>query len=133
MQDIDRNLYFCVALQVPFEENGRQVLQDGPPQTCFIQSQQTTALTHQNDQTSRKETVSPFTSVTVLTGVFSQFRDRTVVAVTTITDDERLFEVPKLTVAALKFTESARARIVAAGGTCLTLDELVMQTPSGTF
>ena len=71
--------------------------------------------------------------MTVLTGVFSQFRDRTVVAVTTITDDERLFEVPKLTVAALKFTESARARIVAAGGTCLTLDELVMQTPSGTF
>ena len=68
----------------------------------------------------------------MLTGVFSLFRDRTVVAVTTITDDERLYEVPKLTVAALKFTESARARIVAAGGTCLTLDELVMQTPSGT-
>lgn len=68
----------------------------------------------------------------MLTGVFSLFRDRTVVAVTTITDDERLYEVPKLTVAALKFTEAARARIVAAGGTCLTLDELVMQTPSGT-
>merc|ERR1712179_389943 len=48
-------------------------------------------------------------------------QDRTVVAVTTITDDERLYEVPKLTVAALKFTEAARARIVAAGGTCLLL------------
>jgi ribosomal protein L18E len=32
--------------------------------------------------------------------------------VATITDDARLFEVPKLRVAALKFTETARARIV---------------------
>ena len=64
--------------------------------------------------------------------MFTLYRDRTVVAVTTITDDERLYEVPKMTVAALRFTESARARIVGAGGTCLTLDELIMQTPSGT-
>ena len=53
--------------------------------------------------------------------------------VATVTDDERLIEVPKLTVAALRFTESARARIVAAGGSCLTLDELTMQSPSGTW
>lgn len=30
----------------------------------------------------------------------------------TITDDQRLFEVPKLRVVALKFTETARARIL---------------------
>lgn len=40
----------------------------------------------------------------------------------TVTDDQRLLEVPKLTVAALKFTETARARILAAGGKVLTLD-----------
>jgi hypothetical protein len=32
--------------------------------------------------------------------------------VATVTDDARLFEVPKLRVCALKFTETARARIV---------------------
>ena len=50
-----------------------------------------------------------------------------------MTDDVRLLEVPKLTVAALKFTETARARITKAGGKCMTLDELVMTVPTGTF
>lgn len=55
------------------------------------------------------------------------------VAVTTVTDDNRLLDVPKLTVAALRFTEAARARITAAGGKCLTLDQLVMTHPTGKF
>ena len=38
----------------------------------------------------------------------------------TITDDSRLRSLPKLTVAALKFTVTARARITKAGGKCLT-------------
>lgn len=38
--------------------------------------------------------------------------DKVAVLVGTITDDVRLFEVPKLKVCALKFTETARARIV---------------------
>ena len=63
--------------------------------------------------------------------MFVIFRDRTIVVVATVTDDERVLEVPKLTVAALRFTEAARARIVKAGGTCMTIDELIMQTPSG--
>merc|ERR1711990_139766 len=58
--------------------------------------------------------------------------NRIAVTVSTVTDDARVLEVPKLTVAALRFTESARARITKAGGKCLTLDELVMQAPSGT-
>ena len=49
----------------------------------------------------------------------------------TVTDDIRLLEVPKLTVAALRFTETARARIVKAGGKCLTLDQLVLLAPTG--
>ena len=60
-------------------------------------------------------------------------QERTVVCVGTVTDDERVLEVPKITVAALRFTESARARITKAGGKCLTLDELVMQAPTGKF
>jgi ribosomal protein L18E len=53
-------------------------------------------------------------------------RDRTVVVVGTVTDDERVYEVPKLTIAALRFTEAARARITKAGGKCMTLDQLVL-------
>ncbi len=50
------------------------------------------------------------------------YSKRTAVVVGTVTDDKRLLEVPKLTVAALRFTETARARITKAGGKCLTLD-----------
>ncbi|ROT34620.1 ribosomal protein L18e [Sodiomyces alkalinus F11] len=56
---------------------------------------------------------------------------RTVVVVGTITDDNRLIEVPKVTVAALKFTATARARLTAAGGEAITLDQLVMRSPTG--
>ncbi len=38
--------------------------------------------------------------------------DKIAVVVATITDDVRLFDVPKLRVVALRFTETARARIV---------------------
>jgi large subunit ribosomal protein L18e len=57
---------------------------------------------------------------------------RTAVVVGVVTDDQRTLDMPKLNVAALRFTETARARIIAAGGSCMTLDQLVMQTPSGT-
>lgn len=38
------------------------------------------------------------------------------VVVGTVTDDQRILNVPKITVAALRFTETARARIRKAGG-----------------
>ena len=53
------------------------------------------------------------------------------VVVSTVTDDERIYEVPKLTVCALRFTETARARIVKAGGECLTFDKLALRSPQG--
>ncbi|KAI0398775.1 ribosomal protein L18e/L15P [Xylaria palmicola] len=56
---------------------------------------------------------------------------KTVVVIGTITDDNRLLEVPKVTIAALRFTATARARIVAAGGECLTLDQLALRAPTG--
>jgi large subunit ribosomal protein L18e len=43
-------------------------------------------------------------------------KDRTIVVVGTITNDVRILEIPKLSVCALKFTETARKRILAAGG-----------------
>ncbi|KAK9824353.1 hypothetical protein WJX72_009612 [[Myrmecia] bisecta] len=53
------------------------------------------------------------------------------VVVGTITDDVRLYEVPKLRVCALRFTETARARILKAGGEILTFDQLALQAPTG--
>ena len=49
----------------------------------------------------------------------------------TVTDDVRLTEVPKLSIAALKFTSGAKARIIAAGGEALTLDQLALRAPTG--
>eukprot|EP00416_Gambierdiscus_australes_P033152 CAMPEP_0171093636 /NCGR_PEP_ID=MMETSP0766_2-20121228/39196_1 /TAXON_ID=439317 /ORGANISM="Gambierdiscus australes, Strain CAWD 149" /LENGTH=186 /DNA_ID=CAMNT_0011552117 /DNA_START=81 /DNA_END=641 /DNA_ORIENTATION=+ len=53
------------------------------------------------------------------------------VVVATITDDTRLWDVPKMTVCALHFTEAARARIIKAGGECLTFDKLALRSPLG--
>merc|ERR1711971_553055 len=57
---------------------------------------------------------------------------KTATVVGTVTDDKRVYDVPKLTVCALRFTETARARIVKAGGECLTFDKLALRAPSGT-
>jgi len=56
---------------------------------------------------------------------------KTVVVVGTITDDNRLLNIPKLSVAALRFTATARARIEKAGGETLTLDQLALRVPTG--
>lgn len=53
------------------------------------------------------------------------------VVVGTITDDQRLFEVPKLSVCALRFTAGARARILKAGGETITFDQLALRAPTG--
>lgn len=54
-----------------------------------------------------------------------------IVQVGAVTDDIRLTEVPKLTVAALRFTRAAKERILAAGGETLTLDQLALRAPTG--
>ncbi|KAJ1936393.1 60S ribosomal protein L18, partial [Linderina pennispora] len=56
---------------------------------------------------------------------------QTVVVVGTITDDVRLEVVPKMSVAALHVTKTARARILNAGGEILTLDQLALRAPTG--
>ncbi|GAB4816368.1 hypothetical protein N2152v2_003414 [Parachlorella kessleri] len=57
--------------------------------------------------------------------------DKIAVLVGTVTDDVRLYEVPKLRVAALRVTETARARILKAGGEILTFDQLALLAPTG--
>lgn len=57
--------------------------------------------------------------------------DKIAVVVGTVTDDPRLLKIPSLTIAALKFTETARARIVKAGGEAITLDQLALRSPKG--
>eukprot|EP00619_Florenciella_sp_RCC1007_P010193 CAMPEP_0205908056 /NCGR_PEP_ID=MMETSP1325-20131115/2947_1 /ASSEMBLY_ACC=CAM_ASM_000708 /TAXON_ID=236786 /ORGANISM="Florenciella sp., Strain RCC1007" /LENGTH=193 /DNA_ID=CAMNT_0053274217 /DNA_START=30 /DNA_END=611 /DNA_ORIENTATION=+ len=59
-------------------------------------------------------------------------KGKTAVIVGTVTDDIRLTELPALRVCALRFTEGARARIVKAGGECLTFDQLALESPKGT-
>jgi len=56
---------------------------------------------------------------------------KTAVVVGPVTDDVRLLDVPKLSVCALRFSNTARARILAAGGECLTLDEYALRDPLG--
>ncbi|KAL2747680.1 60S ribosomal protein L18 [Vespula maculifrons] len=71
------------------------------------------------------------------------------VIVGTVTDDARIFEVPKLTasclryikslspcqnttcVCALRITEKARGRILKAGGEIITFDQLALRSPTG--
>jgi large subunit ribosomal protein L18e len=53
------------------------------------------------------------------------------VIVGTVTDDKRVHKVPAMKVTALRFTETARARIVNAGGECLTFDQLALRAPLG--
>ena len=57
--------------------------------------------------------------------------DKVAVCVCAVVDDNRLLKVEKMKVCALRFTEVARQRILAAGGECLTLDQLVLNTPTG--
>ena len=51
--------------------------------------------------------------------------------VSTVTNDERMLEVPKMNVCALRFTSAAKERIEKAGGVTMTLDQLIMKNPKG--
>ncbi|KAH8362821.1 hypothetical protein KR084_001355, partial [Drosophila pseudotakahashii] len=57
--------------------------------------------------------------------------ESTIVVVGTVTDDARLLVVPKVTVCALHVTQTARERILKAGGEVLTFDQLALRSPTG--
>merc|ERR1711970_158232 len=56
---------------------------------------------------------------------------KTAVVIGTVTDDLRIFTLPKLTVCALHVTARARSRILKAGGSIITLDQLALKAPKG--
>ena len=60
-----------------------------------------------------------------------QKQKKILVIVGNVLNDERLLVVPKLNVCALRFTEDARKRILAAGGQTLTFDQLAKIAPLG--
>jgi large subunit ribosomal protein L18e len=67
----------------------------------------------------------------VVANISEAQKGKTVVVIGTVTDDNRLLNVPKLSIAALRFTATARARIEKAGGETLTLDQLALRAPTG--
>jgi len=56
---------------------------------------------------------------------------KTAVIVGSVTDDVRFLDVPKLSICALRFSATAKARILKAGGECLTFDQLALRSPLG--
>ncbi|KAL3649127.1 60S ribosomal protein L18B [Castilleja foliolosa] len=74
----------------------------------------------------------PPLSLSKLAALMNGKEDKTAVLVGTVTDDIRLQgEIPAMKVTALRFTETARARIEKAGGECLTFDQLALRAPLG--
>ena len=61
-------------------------------------------------------------SVSFLTNKLKNQGEKVGVVVCKVLDDERLLDLPKMTVCALSFSASARRRIQQAGGTCMTFD-----------
>lgn len=57
--------------------------------------------------------------------------DSIAVVVGKVVDDERMPNIPKMAIAALKFSKTARAKILKAGGEALTLDQLALRSPKG--
>lgn len=77
------------------------------------------------------KTNRPPMSISRLSRYMRNKEDKIAVVVATITDDVRLLKLKPLKVCALRFTEGARARILAAGGECITFDQLAMREPKG--
>merc|ERR1712168_924255 len=60
-----------------------------------------------------------------------ELEKKIVVCVGNVTNDTRIFKVPKITLCALHVTEKCRERILAAGGEIITFDQLALRAPDG--
>ena len=58
-------------------------------------------------------------------------KNRVAVIVGTVTNDQRILDIPALKVCALRLTEGARARILKNGGEIMTFDQLALKAPRG--
>jgi len=73
-------------------------------------------------------------SISKLIDLMKGKEGKTAVVVAPVCNDERLLDASGLKgmkICALRFTESARKRIVAQGGECMTFDELAQKAPLG--
>jgi large subunit ribosomal protein L18e len=77
------------------------------------------------------KTHNPPLSLSKLIQFMAGKEDKIAVLVGTVTDDVRITEVPKLRICALRVTETARARILKAGGEIMTFDQLALVAPTG--
>lgn len=73
----------------------------------------------------------PVISLRQIARTAKQNPGKVIVAVSDITDDARVENLPKATVCALRFSETARARIVKHGGEAITFDQLALRSPLG--
>lgn len=76
-------------------------------------------------------TSRPPMSISRISLYMKRREDKTAVIVGKVLDDERLLDVPKLSICALDFSQTARVRIEKSGGECITFDQLAMRTPTG--
>lgn len=53
------------------------------------------------------------------------------VLVGSVTNDVRMLDVPKMSICCLHITETARARVIKAGGEVLSFDQLALRSPTG--
>ncbi|KAH8741755.1 60S ribosomal protein L18 [Cryptosporidium ryanae] len=70
-------------------------------------------------------------SVSRITRFMKGKEDKIAAIIGTVTDDTRVLKIPKLTVCALRFTETARKHIEKYGGECITFDQLALRSPKG--
>merc|ERR1712168_232682 len=61
----------------------------------------------------------------------NNMENKIVVCVGNVTNDTRIYKVPKITLCALHVTEKCRERILAAGGEIITFDQLALRAPDG--
>merc|ERR1711957_357162 len=112
------------VVHFPVPQNRLQVHRYRPQTFVGLENHETPSLPLPHDQAPEEHQA---VSIHLLFLSSVPYSDRTAVVVGTVTDDQRVLDMPAgLKIAALRFTESARARVPAAGGKCMTLDELVM-------
>jgi large subunit ribosomal protein L18e len=58
-------------------------------------------------------------------------KNKIIVVIGKILNDERFYPIPKLNICALRVSESVKTRILDAGGKIFTFDELAIRFPNG--
>merc|ERR1712098_926612 len=86
-------------------------------------------IRHNKDRKVRR--TEPKFNKIVLKRLFMSKINRPPLSIARLTNDLRIFEVPKMTVCALRVTEKARERILKAGGEIITFDQLAVRSPIG--